>query len=97
MLAALKAPLGDRVRRTHPLGGLFLFLQMLYGTDTVTAAERAAARGVLLASGTPTARDGVSDRDRMHLSCGWNRPEAVAAGMAELTGVLHPEPAPVSR
>ena len=80
-----------------PLGGLFLFVQMLDGSDTVAAAERAAARGVLFAPGTHTSADGVSGRDRMRLCYGWNRPEEMAAGIAELTAVLEPELAAVSR
>ena len=97
MLAALEAHLGDRARWTHPPGGLFLFVQMLDGTDTVAAAERAAARGVLFAPGTHTSADGVSGRDRMRLCYGWNRPEEMAAGIAELTAALQPELAAVSR
>ena len=97
MLAALDTHLGDRARWTEPHGGLFVFVQMLDGTDTPAAAERAAARGVLFAPGTHTAADGVSGRDRMRLCYGWNRPEEMAAGIAELTAVLEPELAAVSR
>ena len=97
MLAALETHLGGRARWTHPAGGLFLFVQMLDGTDTVAAAERAAARGVLFAPGTHTSADGVSGRDRMRLCYGWNRPEEMAAGIAELTAALQPELAAVSR
>ena len=75
MLAALAAHLGDRARWTNPPGGLFLFVQMLDGSDTVAAAERAAERGVLFAPGTHTSADGISGRDRMRLCYGWNRPE----------------------
>ena len=95
--AMLEAHLGDRARWTHPPGGLFLFVQMLDGSDTVAAAERAAARGVLFAPGTHTSADGVSGRDRMRLCYGWNRPEEMAAGIAELTAALQPELAAVSR
>jgi 2-aminoadipate transaminase len=97
MLAALEAHLGVRARWTQPAGGLFLFVQMVDGSDTVAAAERAAARGVLFAPGTHTSADGVSGRDRMRLCYGWNRPEEMAAGIAELTAVLEPELAAVSR
>ena len=95
MLAALEAHLGDRARWTRPPGGLFLFVQMLDGTDTVAAAERAAGRGVLFAPGTHTAADGSSGRDRMRLCYRWNRPEEMAAGIAELTAVLQPDLAAV--
>ena len=97
MLAALETHLGDRALWTRPLGGLFLFVHMLDGTDTVAAAECAAARGVLFAPGTHTAADGVSGRDRMRLCYGWNRPDEMAAGIAELAAALHPEPALASR
>ena len=97
MLAALETHLGDRALWTRPLGGLFLFVHMLDETDTVAAAERAAARGVLFAPGTHTAADGVSGRDRMRLCYGWNRPEEMAAGIAELAAALQPEPALASR
>ena len=93
LLAALAAHLGDRARWTEPRGGLFLFVQMLDGTDTVAAAERAAARGVRFAPGTHTAADGVSGRDRMRLCYGWNRPDEMAPAIAELSAALHPEPA----
>ena len=43
-----------------------------------------------------TAADGVSGRDRTRLSYGWNRLDEIAAGIAELTAALHPEPALVS-
>ena len=97
LLAALEAHLGDRARWTQPAGGLFLFVQMLDGSDTVAAAERAAARGVLFAPGTHAAADGVSGRDRMRLCYGWNRPEEMAAAIAELAAALQPELAAVSR
>ncbi|MDE0445402.1 MAG: PLP-dependent aminotransferase family protein [Spirochaetaceae bacterium] len=93
LLAALAAHLGDRARWTRPLGGLFLFVQMLDGSDTVAAAERAAARGVRFAPGTHTAADGVSGRDRMRLCYGWNRPDEMAPAIAELAAALQPEPA----
>ncbi len=93
LLAALDAHVGDRARWTEPLGGLFLFVQMLDGTDTVAAAERAAARGVRFAPGTHTAADGISGRDRMRLCYGWNRPDEMDAAIAELAAALHPEPA----
>ncbi len=96
LLAALAAHLGDRARWTRPLGGLFLFVQMLDGTDTVAAAERAAARGVRFAPGTHTAADGVSGRDRMRLCYGWNRPDEMAPAIAELAAALQPEPAMAS-
>ena len=97
MLAALDAHLGGRARWTHPSGGLFLFVQMLDGSDMVAASARAAARGVLFAPGPVTAADGVSGRDRMRLCYGWNRPEEMDAGIAELAAVLQPELAAVSR
>jgi 2-aminoadipate transaminase len=97
LLAALDTHLGDRARWTRPAGGLFLFVQMLDGTDTVAAAERAAARGVLFAPGTHTAADGASGRDRMRLCYGWNRPDEMDAAIAELAAALQPEPAAVSR
>ena len=93
LLAALATHLGDRARWTEPLGGLFLFVQMLDGTDTVAAAERAAARGVRFAPGTHTAADGTSGRDRMRLCYGWNRPDEMDAAIAELAAALQPEPA----
>ena len=94
-MAALETNLGDRARWTRPAGGLFLFVQMLDGTDTVAAAERAAARGVLFAPGTHTAADGASGRDRMRLCYGWNRPDEMAAAIAELAAALQPAPAAV--
>ena len=97
LLAALEVHLGDRARWTRPDGGLFLFVQMLDGTDTVAAAERAAARGVLFAPGTHTAADGASGRDRMRLCYGWNHPDEMDAAIAELAAALQPEPAAVSR
>ena len=97
LLASLAAHLGDRARWTHPPGGLFLFVQMLDGSDTVAAAERAAARGVLFAPGTHTSADGISGRDRMRLCYGWNRPEEMASAIAELSAALQPEPALASR
>ena len=93
LLAALAAHLGDRARWTPPLGGLFVFVQLLDGTDTVAAAERAADRGVRFAPGTHTAADGVSGRDRMRLCYGWNRPDEMAPAIAELAAALQPEPA----
>ena len=93
LLAALAAHLGDRARWTRPLGGLFVFMQMLDGTDTVAAAERAADRGVRFAPGTHTAADGASGRDRLRLCYGWNRPDEMAPAIAELAAALQPEPA----
>ena len=84
MLAALEAHLGDRARWTHPFGGLFLFVLMLDGTDTVAAA----ARGVLFAPVTHTAADGVSGGDRKRLCYGGNLPDEMATGIAELTATL---------
>ncbi len=94
--AALATHLGDRACWTQPLGGLFLFVQMLDGTDTVAAAERAASHGVRFAPGTHTAADGVSGRDRMRLCYGWNRPDEMAAAIAELAAALQPEFAAVT-
>ena len=94
--AALETQLGDRARWTRPAGGLFLFVQMLDGTDTVAAAERAASRGVRFAPGTHTSADGVSGRDRMRLCYGWNRPDEMAPAIAELAAALQPELAAVT-
>ena len=94
--AALETQLGDRARWTRPAGGLFLFVQMLDGTDTVAAAERAVPRGVRFAPGTHTAADGVSGRDRMRLCYGWNRPDEMAPAIAELAAALQPELAAVT-
>jgi 2-aminoadipate transaminase len=90
MLAALDAHLGGRARWTNPSGGLFLFVQMLDGSDAVEASERGAAHGVLFAPGPRTAADGVSGRDRMRLCYGWNRPDEMDAGIAALAGLLEP-------
>ena len=90
MLAALDAHLGGRAHWTEPAGGLFVFVRMLDGSDTVEGSERAAAAGVLFAPGPRTAADGVSGRDRMRLCFGWNRPEEMDAGIAALAAALQP-------
>ena len=90
MLAALDAHLGGRARWTEPAGGLFVFVRMLDGSDTVEAAERAAAAGVTFAPGPRTAADGASGRDRMRLCFGWNRPDEMDAGIAALAAALQP-------
>ncbi len=95
ILAALDAHLGGRARWTDPSGGLFVFVQMLDGSDAVDAAERAAAGGVLFAPGPRTAADGVSGRDRMRLCFGWNRPDEMDAGIAALAAALQPAAAAV--
>lgn len=95
MLAALDAHLGGRARWTEPSGGLFVFVRMLDGSDTVEGSERAAAAGVLFAPGPRTAADGVSGRDRMRLCFGWNRPDEMDAGIAALAAALQPAEAAV--
>ena len=88
ILTALDAHLGGRARWTSPSGGLFVFVQMLDGSDAVVASERGAENGVLFAPGPRTAADGVSGRDRMRLCFGWNRPDEMDAGIAALARLL---------
>ena len=90
ILAALDTHLGGRARWTTPSGGLFVFVQMLDGSDAVEASERGAENGVLFAPGPRTAADGVSGRDRMRLCFGWNRPDEMDAAIATLAGLLEP-------
>ena len=97
ILAALETHLGGRARWTTPSGGLFVFVQMLDGSDAVDASERGAANGVLFAPGPRTAADGVSGRDRMRLCFGWNRPDEMDAAIATLAELLEPAVEAVAR
>lgn len=90
ILVALNDHLRGRACWTEPSGGLFVFVQMLDGSDAVMASQRGAEKGVLFAPGPRTAADGVSGRDRMRLCFGWNRPDEMDAGVAALAGLLEP-------
>ena len=78
-------------------GGLFLFVQMLAGTESPAGVEHAAACRVLFAPEAHTAagRRVRTRPDATGCDCanGWSRPEEMAAGIAELIAALHPEPA----
>ncbi len=88
MLAALDSHLGGRASWTNPSGGLFVFVQMLDGSDVVIASQIAAEKGLLFLPGPRTAADGKSGRDRARLCFGWNRPDEMDAGIEKLSGIM---------
>jgi 2-aminoadipate transaminase len=87
MLAALAAHMPPGVRWTRPAGGLFLWLMLPEGVDSVKLLDDACAQKVAFVPGPAFHADG-SGRNAMRLTFASSTPEVIEEGVRRLAGVL---------
>ena len=91
MLAALEQNFGEAARWSHPLGGLFIWLEMPEGSQMAAAYERAFEGDVLYVAGSLTSADGISGANCARLCFGYNKPDEIREGIARLAEVFERE------
>ena len=80
----------DCVSWTHPDGGLFLFLTMPDGFDSVKFYDKALSAGVAYVAGSFFYPDG-SGRNTMRLNFSFMTPQKITDGIKILSGILREE------
>ncbi|MGM9748062.1 MAG: PLP-dependent aminotransferase family protein [Candidatus Cryptobacteroides sp.] len=90
MLSLLQENMPDGVSWTHPEGGLFLFLTMPEGFDSVAFYDKALAAGVAYVAGSFFHPDG-SGRNTMRLNFSFMTEEKIRGGIALLAKLLKEE------
>ena len=88
MLAALGESFGSAAAWSRPDGGLYIWLQMPEGADMVAVHDSALEAGVGYQPGVNFAPDGVSGRNYARLCFGYNTPEEIHDGIAQLAEVV---------
>jgi 2-aminoadipate transaminase len=88
MAKALTRHLGDRARWRLPEGGMFFWLALPEGVDTMALLPRAIEAGVAFVPGTAFFAQGGHGHT-LRLSFVTASPEAIERGVAALAGVLH--------
>ena len=88
MLEALQQHFGQVASWSRPSGGLFVWLQMPEGFDTVAHHPMALEADIAYLPGTHKAPDGVSGRNYARLCFGYNTPDDIRAGIARLAEVF---------
>ena len=87
MLSLLEKYMPEGVSWTHPEGGLFLFLTLPEGTDTVALYDKALSAGVAYVAGSFFYPDG-SHRNTMRMNFSFLDASRMEAGVKTLAGVL---------
>ena len=87
LLSLLEKYMPEGVSWTHPDGGLFLFLTLPEGIDTVELYDRALAAGVAYVAGTFFCTDG-SHRNTMRLNFSFLATERMEKGIQILSSLL---------
>ena len=90
MLAALRAHMPDGVRWTEPQGGMFVWLTVPAGVDTLRLLDRAIAAGVAFVPGAPFYADSPR-RDTLRLSFVTVPDETIDRGVAILARLVNEE------
>ena len=90
MLAALRAHMPDSVRWTEPQGGMFVWLTVPAGVDTLRLLDRAIAAGVAFVPGAPFYADNPR-RDTLRLSFVTVPDETIDRGVAILARLVNEE------
>jgi 2-aminoadipate transaminase len=90
MLAALRAHMPEGVRWTEPQGGMFVWLTVPAGVDTLRLLDRAIAAGVAFVPGAPFYADNPR-RDTLRLSFVTVPDETIDRGVAILARLVNEE------
>ena len=90
MLSLLQEYMPEGVSWTHPEGGLFLFLTMPEGFDSVAFYDKALAAGVAYVAGSFFHPDG-SGRNTMRLNFSFMTEEKIRGGIVLLARLLKEE------
>jgi len=90
MLTLLEKYMPEGVRWTHPEGGLFLFLTLPEGFDSVAFYEKSLSAGVAYVSGSFFYPDG-SHRNTMRLNFSFMSPQKIEEGLKLLGDLLADE------
>lgn len=90
MLTLLEKYMPEGVRWTHPEGGLFLFLTLPEGFDSVAFYEKSLSAGVAYVSGSFFYPDG-SHRNTMRLNFSFMSPQKIEDGLKLLGDLLADE------
>ncbi len=88
MVAALAANFGSSARWTNPPGGMYVWFTMPAGTDVTSVYQAALNAGVAYQPGPLFASDGVSGKNCLRLTFGYNAVEEIPHGIALLAEVF---------
>ncbi len=87
MIEAIGEDMGASVTVSHPDGGLYLWVEMPEGTDTVPLVQKAREQGLTYLPGTSFSPSG-GGRHCLRLCFGYETPERIREGIDVLTNVF---------
>jgi 2-aminoadipate transaminase len=90
MLEALEKNMPEGVKWTHPSGGLFLWVTLPEGMDTVALFKKAVEKKVAFVPGHSFHPDGTG-KNTMRLNFSYCKPELIREGIARLATAIKEE------